>query len=205
MFTKQNLHKLFLLVSALVVLHGTILIMSLGGYFDVLAFRAFTTLSNYLVVVGFLAMLILYNKESKLRSYINVAILVSISITGLVYNFILVPTIPEAYPILSDWSNFVTHFLSMVLVLFNYFYFEKKGGFTFKHVLAGMVFPIVYWLVFVSIGEMIDFFPYFFMNPVEIGWAMTFVWFAIILVAVILLGFLLVWFDKMRARKNSQL
>jgi len=194
--TKQNLHKLFLLISASIVLHGTILIMSMEGYFNVLAFRAFTPLSNYLVVIGFLAMLILYNSGSKIRSYINASIIVSITITGLVYNLILVPSIPEAYPILSDYPNFVTHFLSTVLVLFNYFFFEKKGEFTLKHVLAGMAFPIIYWIIFVSIGEMIDFFPYFFMNPIEIGWAMTFVWFGIILVVIALLSFLLVWFEK---------
>jgi len=199
MITKQTIHKAYLLISAAIILHGTILIMSMGGSFNVLAFRAFTPLSNYLVVVGFLAMLILYNSKGKLRSYISASVIVSITVTGLVYNLILVPAVPEAEMILSDYPNFVTHFLSMVLALFNYFFFEKKGEFTFKHVLAGMVFPVVYWIVFVSIGGIIDFFPYFFMNPVEIGWVMTFVWFAIILFVIAGLGFLLVWFDKKRA------
>ena len=203
MFTKQNLHKAYLLVSALVVLHGTILIMSSGGFFDVSAFRMFTPLSNYFVVAGFLTMLILYNSKSKLRSYISAGIIVSITVTALVYNLILVPLVPEAEMILSDYPNFVTHFFSALLALFNYFFFEKKGQFALKHILAGMAFPFVYWVVFVSIGGIIGFFPYFFMNPAEIGWAMTFVWFAIILVVVAVLGFLLVMFDKMRGRKAS--
>jgi len=85
-------------------------------------------------------------------------------------------------------------------VLFNYFFFEKKGGFTNKHILAGMVFPLIYWVVFVSIGGIIDFYPYFFMNPTEIGWVMTFVWFGIILAVIAVLGFLLVRFDKRFSR-----
>jgi len=43
----------------------------------------------------------------------------------------------------------------------------------------------------------------FFMNPMEIGWAMTFVWFAIILVVVAVLGFLLVSFDRVHGRKAT--
>jgi len=111
---------------------------------------------------------------------------------------------PEAEIVFSYYSNFVTHLLSMLLALFNYFFFEKKGTFTYKHILAGMAFPFLYWLVFVSIGGIIDYFPYFFMNPTEIGWIMTFVWFAIILIVVTVLGFLLVLFDRIRGRKSGK-
>ena len=205
MFTKQKIHKLFLLVSALVVLHGTILIMShQTGMFDAGAFRAYTVLSNYLVVIGFIPMLVLYNSKSKFRSYISASVLVSITITGLVYNLILVPVMPEAEMVFSYYSNFVTHLLSMLLVLFNYFFFEKKGTFSFKHILAGMAFPFTYWVVFVSIGGIIDYYPYFFMNPTEIGWFMTFLWFLIILVVITVLGFLLVLFDKSIAKKKCE-
>jgi len=202
--TKQGFHKLFLLVSALIVLHGTISIMSRGGFFDVGAFRAYTVLSNFLVVIGFVFMLILYNSKGKPRTYISASILVSITITGLVYNLILVPVMPEAEMVFSYYSNFVTHLLSMLLALFNYFFFEKKGTFSFKHILAGMAFPFIYWVVFVSIGEIIDYYPYFFMNPTEIGWIMTLVWFAIILVVVAVLGFLLVTFDRIHGRKGGK-
>jgi len=201
LLTKQKIHKIYLVLSAFVVLHGTISIMNRGGSFDVGAFRAYTVLSNFLVVIGFFTMVALYNSQSKLRSYISVSVLVSITVTGLVYNLILVPVMPEAEIVFTYYSNFVTHLFSMILALFNYFFFEKKGTLTFKHILAGMVFAFVYWLVFVSIGERINYFPYFFMNPTEIGWLMTFVWFAIILVVIALLGFLLVLFDKRQAKK----
>jgi hypothetical protein len=201
MLTKQNIHKLYLIISALIVLHGTILIMGHGGYFDVRAFRAYTVLSNFLVVVGFFAMVLLYNNESKLRSYISVSVLVSITVTGLVYNLVLVPVMPEAEMVFTYYSNFVTHLLSMLLALFNYFFFEKKGTFTNKHIFVGMVFAIVYWIIFVSIGEMIDYFPYFFMNHTEIGWIMTIAWFFIILTVMSVLGLLLVLFDRSRAKK----
>jgi len=197
MFTKQNIHKLYLLVSAFVVLHG---IMSRGWSFNVGALKTFTLLSNYLVIIGFLLMLVLYNSKSEVRSYLSVCVIVSISVTALVYNFVLVP-FSRINMFFSNYLNFVTHFLSTILVLFNYFFFEKKGTFTFKHILAGMVFPFTYWVVFVSIGDIIGFYPYFFMNPKEIGWVMTFIWFGIILFIVTVLGFLLILFDRSRAKK----
>jgi hypothetical protein len=201
MLTKKNIHSAYLLISAFVILHGTFLLMSAGGTFSVYALRMYTPLSNYLVAFSFIALFILYNHKGKVRSYISASAIVSITVTGLVYNLILVPAIPEAEMILSDYPNFVTHFFSMVLALFNYFFFEKKGEFSYKHILAGMAFPFIYWVVFISIGGMIDFFPYFFMNPTQIGWGMTFIWFGIILTVIAVLGFLLVRFDKMRGRK----
>jgi hypothetical protein len=61
-----------------------------------------------------------------------------------------------------------------------------------------MIFPVIYWIVFVSIGDIINYFPYFFMEHPVIGWGMTLVWFGILLVVVAILGFLLLAFDKKR-------
>jgi len=203
MFTKQNIHKAYLLISAIVITAGAILIMNLGDYFDPQGFLSFTVQSNLLTALGFVLMVVLYDRESKLRSYITFSVMVSISITGLVYNLLLVPTIPEALPITSDFPNFSTHLLSMALALIGYFAFETKGTFTLKHILASMIFPVIYWLVFVSIGDIINYFPYFFMEHPVIGWGMTFIWFGIIVVVVAVLGFLLVRFDIWRGKKAN--
>jgi len=201
MLTKQNIHKAYLLISAIVITAGAILIMNLGDYFDPQGFLSFTVQSNLLTALGFVLMVVLYDSKSKLRSYITFSVMISISITGLVYNLLLVPTTPEALPITSDFPNFSTHFLSMALALIGYFAFEKKGTFTFKHILASMIFPIIYWIVFVSIGDIINYFPYFFMEHPVIGWGMTVVWFGIIVAVVAVLGLLLVQFDKWSGKK----
>ena len=203
MFTKQNAHKAFLLVSAAIIAAGAILIMNLGDYFDAQGFLSFTVQSNLITAIAFVFMVILYNREGKLRSYIAFSVMVSITITGLVYNLVLVPTVEEILPITSDFPNFSTHFLSMVLALGNYFVFEKKGTFTFRHIIAGVIFPIIYWIVFISIGEIINYFPYFFMEPQVIGWPMAFVWFGIIFIAVSVLSLALVFFDRWRGKKQN--
>jgi hypothetical protein len=205
---KQNIHKVYLLTGAVVITAGAIMAMNTGGSFSPQSLKFFTIQSNFLTALGFVLMAVLYNGEGwrgKLRSYINFSIIVMISITGLVYNLLLVPTTPEALPVTSDFPNFSTHFLSTVLALVGYFVFEKKGCFSVKHILASTIFPVSYWIVFVSIGEAIDFFPYFFMEHPTIGWGMTIAWFLIILVVVSALGLLLVKFDKRHGKcQNHQ-
>jgi len=202
MFTKQNIHKAYLLISAIIITAGAILIMNMGDYFALQGFLSFTVQSNLLTALGFVLMVVLYGGEGKLRSYITFSVIISISITGLVYNLLLVPTTPEALPINSDFPNFSTHFLSMALALIDYFVFEKKGTFTLKHILASMIFPFLYWIVFVSIGDIINYFPYFFMEHPVIGWGMTFIWFGIMLIVVAILGFSLIVFDRKSGRRR---
>ncbi|MCL2248442.1 MAG: hypothetical protein FWC13_04165 [Oscillospiraceae bacterium] len=136
MLTKQNIHKAYLLVSAIVVLHGTILAMSWQGHFDFVAFRYYTALSNWLVVISFFAMLILYNKLGKFRSYLSVSAIIGIMITGLVYNLVLIPNVE--YISLATYSNFITYLVSPILALINYFVFEEKGKLAIKHIWVGM-------------------------------------------------------------------
>ena len=202
MLTKQNIHKAYLLISSIIITAGAILIMNMGDYFALQGFLSFTVQSNLLTALGFVLMVVLYGGEGKLRSYITFSVIISISITGLVYNLLLVPTTPEALPINSDFPNFSTHFLSMALALIDYFVFEKKGTFTLKHILASMIFPFLYWIVFVSIGDIINYFPYFFMEHPVIGWGMTFIWFGIMLIVVAILGFSLIVFDRKSGRRR---
>jgi len=202
MLPKQKLHKLFLLIGGLLISHGTIIAMSWQGHFDFVAFRYYTALSNWFVVISFFAMLILYNKLGKARSYLSISALIGIMITGLVYNLVLIPNVE--YITLATYSNFMTYLISPILALVNYLAFEKKGELTIKHIGMGMVFPLVYWVVTVFVGGLFDFAPYFFMSPSEIGWLMTFVWLAIIIVVIVLLGIILVVVDRIFVRKSKQ-
>jgi len=82
------------------------------------------------------------------------------------------------------------------LAIINYFAFEEKGHYKPKHIIVSMIFPAVYWVVFVSIGGRINWFPYFFMNPNSVGWVMVFVWLGILLGTFALLAFLLILYDR---------
>ncbi|MCL2400896.1 MAG: Pr6Pr family membrane protein [Defluviitaleaceae bacterium] len=207
---KENAHKLYLLISAGLIMYGIIMGLIGRGQIHLLldiadntpihfhALKTFTYQSNILLVIGFLTMLVLY--KSKVRHYISTSIMLATGLTGLVYNFLLVPFAQAPLPFF-NFENFSTHVLAMVLPLLNYLIFEDKGLLNQRHILVGMIFPIVYWAVFVTIGERISFVPYFFMNPGYVGWATVFAWFGALLAIFSGLGFLLVLYDKSRIIK----
>jgi len=193
MLTKSRLHKLFLLISAALVLHGTIVLLIAQG---AIALRSYTVQSNLLFVFGFCVMAALGERRKTARSYLSFAVLICISITGIVYNFILVPFSGQPM-VLIGWGNFVTHLLSMLLAIVNYFVFEEKRSFTFRHIWSAIIPTLLYWIVSISIGPLLGYsYPYFFMTPWLIGWFMVFFWFFVILIFVIGLTLALVFFDN---------
>jgi len=206
MLAKKIVHKLFLLISAGLILHGVIMGLTGSGQIHLLpgiagsgqihfrALKTFTYQSNLLLVIGFLAMLMM-SINNKKRHYISVSVMLATVVTGLVYNFLLVP-VAGAPMFFSNYVNFSTHVLAMILPLVNYFAFENKGFIERRHILAGMIFPGLYWGVFITIGERINFFPYFFMNPNDVGWIMVFLWFIVLLAVFAGLGFLLTLYDR---------
>ena len=210
MMTYSKSHRLYLLLSAGVILFGVILGllgrgqiqlipgMASGGSIHFRALLTFTYQSNLLLVVGFLAMSMI--SENKVRHYISVSVMLATTVTGLVYNFVLVP-FGGAPMFFSNYVNFSTHVLAMALPLANYIIFEKKGFLTRLHILAAMIFPGLYWAVFVSLGERINFAPYFFMNPAQVGWPSVILWFVMFLAFFAGLGFLLILFDRCRGTK----
>lgn len=195
---KENLHKLYLLLSAAIIGYAVVTGLFHNGRVSFFALKTFTYQSNILLIVGFLLMVVLYNKGG-LRHYISACVLVAITVTGLVYNFVLVP-FANAPMFYLGFVNFATHALSAILALANYFVFEKKGRYKRRHISAAMVFPTVYWIVFISIGERINFIPYFFMNPNQIGWGMVVVWFWILMSVFGILGLLLLLYDRWCSR-----
>ena len=212
MLTKKKAHRLYLLFCAGLILYGIILGLTGRGQIHLLpgiagsgqihfrALKTFTYQSNLLLVAGFLAMSVL--NENKARHYISVSIILATTVTGLVYNFLLVP-FAQAPMFFSNYVNFSTHVLAMILALANYYIFEEKGFLTRWHILVGMIFPGVYWVVFIIIGERIDFFPYFFMDHTYIGWFMVFLWLGILLSFFAGLGSLLVLYDINKRKRES--
>jgi len=201
---KIRLHKIFLLISTIAVLHGIyMIVIAWGGELNPVALKFFTIQSNILVMIYFIHRIITYNKKSALSTYLLMSSLIAVIITGMVYNLVLVP-IGGGPMIFSDYGNFATHLLATILALINYFCFEQKGNFTRKHMLAGMIFPLLYWIVFISIGDLINFQPYFFMNPGQIGWPMVFVWLGVFVVVFVLLGLGIMAFDKKWGKQSAK-
>ena len=205
MLTKETAHKLYLIFSAALIAFGIILGLTgrgqihllpgidVGGQIHFRALHTFTYQSNLLLIVGFIIMAIWNNV--KIRRYISVSVILAATFTGLMYNLVLVP-FAGAPMFFTSYVNFSTHVLAMILALANYLIFEEKGLLNRRHILAGMTFPGIYWAIYVIIRDIIDFSPYFFMNPNEVGWLAVFVWFGILLLVFAGMGFLLTLYDR---------
>jgi len=187
---KQIIHKLFLLISATVVLYSVAFLLISDGEFQFGGLRYYTLLSNLIVALGFIAMIFVPITQ-RFRSYLSFTVLVCISITGIVYNLVLVP-FGWGTPITTGWANFITHLFSMVLVFINYLVFEEKGRLSFRHVIVASVPIFMYWAVSLFFGS----YPYFFMSPLSVGWPMVFFWFLVFLLFTTGFAFLLVVLDK---------
>ena len=198
MLTKYAIHKLFLLICAFVVLHASFLSLSIEGQLDWSRLRYFTILSNAWVGVGFLLMALLEPERHDLRTYVSLAVLIPITVTGLVYNLVLVP-LTGANPVYVGYSNLVTHLLATVMVLVNYMVFEPKGLLKVRHLPAGVVPGLLYWVVSMVVGSH----PYFFMDPVAIGWVMTGVWLVGLVVVMGLLTAGLFVYDRIKGKPKQ--
>jgi len=203
---KIKIHKIYLLASAALVLSGIITGMNMYGFTTLLYL---TFLSNIFLAAYFFLSFFLYGKKEVLKSYLLMSVIIAISITALVYNFVIVP-FADVAPVFSmnmsfawNFQNSMTHLFSMLLILANYFIFEKKGLFKIKHVLVSTIFPLLYWLVFITIGSIINFYPYFFMDVPAIGWGMTILWLIIFISVFSFLGFLLFIIDRAMGKKQS--
>lgn len=170
----------------------------------------FTAQSNIWLGLTLLLLLLFplkkVHKKWKHRLYfLRYVFTVSISMTGLVFCFLLAPFADESYNV---WSffNVMTHVLSPVLAVTDYFVDPIRTKVTKKQVFLSVVPPVIYFsLVSVLYFFNFDFgrgdpYPYFFLNygspagvfgfsnqmPFVVG---SFYWFAVFTAVVIGLGF----------------
>ena len=153
----------------------------------------------------------------KRRLYIlRYAFTVSISMTGLVFCFLLAPFADESYHV---WSSFnvMTHVLSPILAVVDYFVDLDRVEISKNQVFLAVIPPIVYFSL-VSVLYFLNFdfgrgepYPYFFINygspagvfgfsdqmPFIIG---SFYWFVLFTLVVVGLGF---FYGRFKVKKRS--
>ena len=184
----QKFHKPFLFISAAIIFHAVYIIMTAGNGVDWGVLRYFSVLSNLLLVVAFILRGVRFRQDDTYG--LSFVAYIAVLVTCGVYNFALVP-FDGANPFWVGWGNFVTHFLSITLVVVHYFIFEKKGRFRPKHVTLAVLFPAAYWLVFMFVGPFFNFVPYFFMDLEALSLVQVLMWFAGLVVVFGIVAWLL--------------
>lgn len=155
-------------------------------------FKYFTNQSNLLVLVVIL--LVLLNKQDfKLFKYLSFSTLISISITGIIYNILLRGFKTSGF---ESIQNELTHLIIPLMYIYYYFKIEISDLKNNKFY-VGLIHPILYLIVFLIVGKLTNWYPYPFMNINENGLNQL----LIITPLVILLSYILIYIKGYKKRE----
>ncbi len=136
----------------------------------------FTVQSNILVALWFTYAVIYFLKNNGFKQKISYpflakgAVSVYIVITMLVYAFFLAPLIDyKEHNTLLMIRHWYSHFIVPPIFILDLFLIDIKKPGKWFYPLLWLVYPVLYLVYILILGYSIDYFPYYFLNPVEMG------------------------------------
>ena len=218
---KENLisaiSKLLLVVGVVIGVWASLL---QEGFFNPKHFLYYTIQSNIeIAIICLVSLLFIFSKKEipSIVYTLKFIFTVAITLTGLVFNFILYPaSIFSTHPLnpLST-ANFFTHIFVPILSLVDFFAFDYKLKITKKTFLLGLITPLIYFIFVMfctKVGIRFNgnlFVPYFFLDYKANSWFQlgdgkigVFYWVIIQVLIVILISSVLLFFMKKRKNKN---
>ena len=209
---KQHVKTLFLAITA--VAGATALTIQLGFAIAktsisttesiVRYFSYFTIQSNIFVTVCAASLLI--KPQSKLGRFfssakVSSAITVYIIIVGLVYNIVL----RKLYHLhgLERFANELLHvFLPVTFVIF-WITFVPKKQLTWN-VFPWLIYPLLYGIYVLIRGAFVNYYPYPFLNVLQIGYPKVMISFVVLLVLFLMVSLILVAIGKVFFKKANE-
>ena len=135
----------------------------------------FTYQSNMLVIVYFILDIInIVKKKGTFYPRFKGAVTMSITITFLIYHFLLSPT-ADKYEGLGYIRNIIVHYIIPIMTIFDYIIFDKKGIYKMIDPLLWLIIPFVYFsfvLIRAKIGNPFSngsYYPYFLVDIDKYG------------------------------------
>jgi hypothetical protein len=186
---------------------------------DLLLF--YTTETNLLVVCMFALLAVrtaggIKNKgvrgPASYHERLSAIVALAITVTMLVFWLLLAPSFSD-YSFLLTYTNLQIHLITPLLMLGDYFLFTTPGKLKRQDPWLFALIPVVYFtqatilgfsgFVYTSLPDGIRHFPYFFLDFYELqGWVM--VYGLAILAFFVALAYLLLWYDRRRARRRAR-
>ncbi|MEJ5993005.1 Pr6Pr family membrane protein [Pedobacter sp. Du54] len=163
----------------------------------------FTILCNLLVALSLSAKVA--SPRSKIGRYfslvtVQTGIALDIFIVGLVYNTVLRGIWePKGWQLVAD--NLLHVIVPFLYVLY-WIICTAKGALKWKDGFAWAYFPFVYLIYSLIRGHFVDWYPYPFLNVMELGYAKVFINAGFVLVAFLLFGSLFIWADRLLKSKK---
>lgn len=176
------------------------------GKWDFSCLTYFTLMSNVACVLYFPAAAVFQSRTGRSwKPLIKGAILMCISVTGLVYHFMLHGRFEMQGTILL--SNILLHYVVPAFTVIDWLVFDEKGHFSVKTALGWLLAPLGYFIfvmIAVSLGVHLGpygaKYPYFFLDVDELGFVRVFLTGLVMELCFFLLGLFWVWLDKALAR-----
>ncbi|WP_158602825.1 Pr6Pr family membrane protein [Jiangella rhizosphaerae] len=134
-------------------------------------FSYFTVQSNLLVIAGCLLLAADPWRDGRFFRVLRLTGLVGISVTGVVYATLLAPIVDLDGIAMA--TNVGFHYISPVMAVAGWLAFGPWPRFDARTVALSLVWPVA-WLVYTLIrGEVVDWYPYPFIDVIELGYGRT--------------------------------
>ncbi|WP_297246923.1 Pr6Pr family membrane protein [uncultured Brachyspira sp.] len=174
--TKTNFSIVYkiiiIIIGALAVLHG---FFYDNFKLDIETAYYFTYQSNILVITYFILDIInIIKKKETFYPRFKGAVTTSITLTFLIYHFLLSPT-AEDYKGVFYIRNIILHYIVPIMTIFDYIIFDKKGFYKIVDPLIWLIIPIIYFtfmLIRAKVGSPFSngsYYPYFIVDIDQYG------------------------------------
>ncbi|WP_309627624.1 Pr6Pr family membrane protein [Brevundimonas sp.] len=163
----------------------------------VIFFSYFTVLTNVLVVLALTAPALF--PDSRLGRWtasegVRAAVAMYIAVVGLIYHTLLDATWnPQG---LLFYVNQVLHTVMPIAFVLDWLLFVPKGLLRWIDPGKWLAWPLLYGVWTVIHGQLIDWYPYWFIDIDELGWGRTAMNFAALLAVFLVLGLIVVALDR---------
>lgn len=154
---------------------------------------------------------------SKGFSFIRTLTTFFITITGLIYCFVLAPVgmyfDDKPLSVMFDFRNVLLHITVPVMAIIDHLFYSTKGNLKYKHTPLFLIYPLFYFALvniraIFSTKRFIDgsLYPYFFLDPYldGQGWGMVAIYLTVICLIFVGLAMLYIFLDKKLAKRNNK-
>lgn len=206
------IYKFFIILSTAIGI--TLNIASTTSVLSMVSY--FTILSNFFCLTSTVVFLILsFMKKdyssSKIYYVIKGSMVIMIFLTGVIYTIGQVSSNFENGIQSMTPGNILVHKVSPLLVITDYFFFDKKGFFKFRYTIYWIILPVIYVIYvyfysdhggrFFQIGGS-EKYGYFFLDYEALGYLNVMKWLFLILVFLICASMFLVFIDHAVGKKE---
>jgi hypothetical protein len=163
-------------------------------------FSYFTIQSNILVAVS-MFLIVRDRLDTQVARVVRLASLIGITVTGIVAAVALPPS--PTYTTANLVCDRLLHIVVPSLTFVGWVAFGPRGHVTRADVLPSLIWPVLWLAATLSLGPLVDWYPYPFLNVGAIGLGRTLVNCALVAVLFLALGTLALWADRRLSRDRA--